>query len=118
MIDYDLIKYYRNLLVRAVPSGTTSISQCVLKSLLKNLGKQLEFDSMRLYLYDDIKGKFNAYQIFGDKDIWKDFDITQLRKERTVYKKLFFVRIRHIRENGQFLDLGYLGFYTKLFYHK
>lgn len=112
MSDFNIIKYYRELLIKAVPASS-SIDQCVLKSWLSDLGQRLEFDSMRLFMFDDIKGSFIARHIFGDKEIWKGFDITQLRKEITVYKKLFFIKIRHIRENGQFLVLGYLGFYTR-----
>lgn len=113
--DINLDSYYRELLVRPVPETLSSISQCVLKGWLHGLGRHLGIDSMRVYLFDDKSNKVLVTQIFGDGDLWKDVDISMFRKEKTKYKKLFFIKIRHIRENGQFLELGYLAFHTEHF---
>lgn len=107
------IAYYRELLIKAVPENSSSISQCVLKGWLHGLGNHLEIDSMRIYLFDDRSNKILIHQVYGDNELWRDVDITKLRREKAKYKKLFFVKIRHIRENGQFLLLGYLGFHTE-----
>lgn len=111
--EVNWISYYRELLIKAVPENSSSISQCVLKGWLHGLGNHLGIDSMRLYLYDDKSNKILIHQIYGDKELWKNVDINRLRREKAKYKKLFFVKIRHIRENGQFLLLGYLAFYTE-----
>ena len=107
------IAYYRELLIKAVPENSSSISQCVLKGWLHGLGNHLEIDSMRIYLFDYRSNKILIHQVYGDNELWRDVDITKLRREKAKYKKLFFVKIRHIRENGQFLLLGYLGFHTE-----
>ncbi len=116
--EVNWIVYYRELLIKAVPENSSSISQCVLKGWLHGLGNHLEFDSMRLYLFDDRSNKILIHQVYGDNELWRDVDITKLRKEKAKYKKLFFVKIRHIRENGQFLLLGYLAFHTKKYVSK
>ncbi len=110
--EFKWISYYRDLLIKAVPENTSSISQCVLKRWLYGLGNYLGFNSMRIYLNDDKSDKLFVCQVYGDKELWRDIDITKLRQEKTKYKKLYFVKIRHIRENGQFLLLGYLAFHT------
>lgn len=114
-MEYEInwIAYYRELLIKVVPDNSSSISQCVLKGWLHGLGNHLGFDSMRIYLYDDRSNKILIHQVYGDNELWRNFDITKLRKEKAKYKKLFFVKIRHIRENGQFLLLGYLSFHTE-----
>ena len=114
-MEYEInwIAYYRELLIKVVPDNSSSISQCVLKGWLHGLGNHLGFDSMRIYLYDDRSNKRLIHQVYGDNELWRNFDITKLRKEKAKYKKLFFVKIRHIRENGQFLLLGYLSFHTE-----
>ena len=114
-MEYDVnwIAYYRELLIKAVPENSSSISQCVLKGWLHGLGNHLGIDSMRIYLFDDRSNKILIHQVYGDNELWRDFDIAKLRREKAKYKKLFFVKIRHIRENGQFLLLGYLGFHTE-----
>ena len=114
-MEYDVnwIAYYRELLIKAVPENSSSISQCVLKGWLHGLGNHLGIDSMRIYLFDDRSNKILIHQVYGDNELWRDVDITKLRREKAKYKKLFFVKIRHIRENGQFLLLGYLGFHTE-----
>lgn len=111
--DIHLVPYYRDLLVKAVPESTSSMSKCILRGWLLNLGRSLEMNSMRLYLYDDRSNGIIIRQIYGDKEVWRSVDVTKLRKENTKYKNLFFVKIRHIRENGQFLVLGYLAFHTE-----
>ena len=116
--DIDLVPYYRDLLVRAVPDATFAMSKCMLRGWLLRLGRFLEMDSMRLYLYDDRSNNTIIRQICGDKELWRDVDISMLRKENAKYKKLFFVKIRHIRENGQFLVLGYLSFHTERYVTK
>ena len=113
--DVNLIPYYRDLLIKAVPENSSFIGQCVLKGWLHELGNALGIDSMRIYLNDDRSNKVITHQIYGDKVIWKEVDITKFRRESTKFKKLFFVKIRHIRENGQFLVLGYLAFHTENF---
>lgn len=113
--DFNIIPYYRELLLRTTPSNSASVANCVLKGWLHNLGNKLGFDSMRLYLYQDEIGRYAPHQIFGDKEYWKGFDIKYLRRERTVYKDIFFVKIKHIRENGQVIVLGYLSFHTEKF---
>ena len=113
--DINLDSYYRDLLIKPVPETLSSISQCVLKEWLHGLGRHLDIDSMRVYLFDDKSNKVLVNQIYGDSDLWKDVDISKFRKEKTKYKKLFFIKIRHIRENGQFLELGYLAFHTEHF---
>lgn len=112
-VEVDLVPFYRDLLLRTTPSNSASVSNCVLKGWLHQLGKVLGFDSMRLYLYQDNLGKYTPHQILGDKNHWKGFNIENIRKERTVYKHIFFVKIKHIRENGQVIILGYLSFYTE-----
>lgn len=107
------IAYYRELLIKAVPENSSSESQCVLKRWLHGLGYRLGIDSMRIYLYDDRSNKTIIHQVYGDHELWQDVDITKLRREKAKYKNLFFVKIRHIRENGQFLLLGYLAFHTE-----
>ena len=114
-VEYNLVPYYRELLIKAVPGETSSISQCVLKGWLHELGNALGMEGMRLYLFDDRSNNVFVNQIFGDKVIWRDVDITRFRKERTKYKNLFFIKIRHIRENGQFLILGYLAFHAEYY---
>ena len=111
--DINLVSYYRELLIKPVPEDTTSIGECVLRSWLRGLAKSFEIDSMRLYLYHDRDNNVLIRHVYGDKEIWKDVDITKFRKEKTKFKHLFFVKIRHIRENGQFLVLGYLAFHTE-----
>lgn len=109
----DFTPYYKDLLIKAIPASTSSIGQCILRQWLANLGKALGLDSIRLFLFDDRSNNVIIRQVLGDKEIWKDVDITRFRKEKTKYKHLFFVKIRHIRENGQFLTLGYLAFHTE-----
>lgn len=115
MLEYEvnLTAYYRELLIKAVPENSSSISQCVLKGWLHGLGNHLAIDSMRIYLFDDRSNRILTHQVYGDNELWRDVDITRLRREKAKYKKLFFVKIRHIRENGQFLLLGYLAFHTE-----
>ena len=113
--EYNLVSFYRDLLVRPVPEVSSSISHCVLKGWLYELGRYLEIDSLRLYLFDDRSNKVLVHQIYGDNEIWRDVDIYKFRREKTKFKKLFFIKIRHIRENGQFLELGYFAFYTEHF---
>ena len=113
--EISLISYYRDLLIRAVPETSSSISHCVLKGWLHRLGNSLGMDAMRVYLYDDRTNKDLIHHIYGDRNLWRDVDITKFRREKTKYKKLFFVKIRHIRENGQFAVLGYLSFHTESF---
>lgn len=112
MLEFNIVPYYRYLLERPVPFNTNCISDCVMKGWLHHLGNELGFSAMRLYLLEDNCGSMMSVQIYGNKEFWKDFDIKNLRKERTSYEHLFFVKIRHIRENGQFLTLGYLSFYS------
>ena len=116
--DINLVPYYRDLLIKAVPESTFSMSKCILRGWLLRLGRSLELDSMRLYLYDDRSNGIIIRQIYGDKEYWKVVDVTKLRKENAKYKNLFFVKIRHIRENGQFLVLGYLAFHTERYVTK
>lgn len=111
-LDIDLTPFYRDLLLRPTPTDSTSVGNCVLKGWLHTLGNKLNFDSMRIFLYQDDVGKYMQRQIFGDKDYWKGFNIEKVKKEKTVYKHIFFVKIKHIRENGQILILGYLSFHT------
>lgn len=111
----NLVPFYKELLQKAVPENSSSINQCVLKGWLHNLGHYLKMDSIRLYLYDDRSNNVLIHHVYGDKDIWKDVNIVKLRRERTKYKNLFFIKIRHIRENGQFLVLGYLAFHADFF---
>lgn len=112
---FNLVPYYRDLLVKAVPENSSSVGHCVLKGWLHNLGNTLGFDSMRLFLYNDKGNNIIINHVYGDREIWQEVDISRFRKEKTKYKKLFFVKIRHIRENGQFLTLGYLAFHTELY---
>lgn len=112
MCEYNLIPYYRDLLIKSISTNSVAINNCVLKRWLHSLGLYLGFDGIRLFLVQDYCGEQKPVQIYGDKEHWRDFDITKMHKERTRYKKLFFVKIRHIRENGQFLVLGYLSFHT------
>lgn len=107
-----LIPLYLDLLKRPVSLNTTAVSQCVLKSFFNRLCNELNLSSLRLYLFNDSTGKVSITHLHGDRELWQNFDISKLRKERTVYKKLFFVKIRHIKQNGQFSLLGYLGFTT------
>ena len=111
--EVNLVAYYKDLLIKAVPAASSSIMQCALSGWLQKLGETPEMDSIRLFLYDDRNNTVIIRQVFGDKEIWRDVDITRFRKEKTKYKHLFFVKIRHIRENGQFLVLGYLAFHTE-----
>lgn len=113
VFDFDIIPYYRELLVKAIPENSSTIDQCILKGWFKDLAKTMEIDSMRLYLYDDKNDVNRIFHICGDKEIWKNVDITRFRKPQTKFKRLFFVKIRYIRENGVFLTLGYLAFYTE-----
>lgn len=113
--EINWISYYRELLIKAVPENSSSISQCVLKGWLHGLGNHLGIDSMRIFLYDDRSNKVLIHQVYGERELWRDVDITKFRREKTKYKNLFFVKIRHIRENGQFLVLGYLAFHTERF---
>lgn len=113
VFDFDIIPYYRDLLVKAIPENTSTIDQCILKGWLKHIAETLEIKSMRLYLYDDKKDINRIYQICGDKEMWKNVDITKFKRQQTKYKRLFFVKIRYIRENGVFLTLGYLAFHTE-----
>ena len=117
-IDVDLVPYYRDLLVKAIPDATSAMSKCMLRGWLLRLGRFLEMDSMRLYLYDDRSNNIIVRQIYGDKDLWRDVDISKLSKENAKYNNLFFFKIRHIRENGQFLVLGYLSFHTERYVSK
>lgn len=50
---FNLVPYYRDLLVKAVPENSSSVGHCVLKGWLHELGNTIGFDSMRLYLYND-----------------------------------------------------------------
>ena len=111
--EISLVSYYNDILVRPVPTSSSSINQCVLKGWLHELGKYLDLDGMRLYLFDDRSNQCIVQQIFGNKDIWRDVDITRFHREKTVFKDLFFVKIRHFRENGQYIILGYLSFHTE-----
>lgn len=111
--EYYLVSYYRDLLIRAVPVTSSSVSHCILKGWLHGLGNHLGMDAMRVYLNDDRSNNVLIHHIYGDRELWRDVDITKFRRERTKYRKLFFVKIRHIRENGQFAILGYLSFHTE-----
>lgn len=111
--DVDIIPFYRDLLLRTTPSNSASVSNCVLKGWFHHLGNMLGFDSMRIFLLQDDLGRYVQHQIFGDNQYWKGFDIARVRKERTVYKNLFFVKIKHIREDGSIIVLGYLSFHTQ-----
>lgn len=113
--EIKLISYYRDLLIRAVPETSSSISHCVLKGWLHRLGNSLGMAAIRVYLYDDRTNNVLIHHIYGDRNLWRDVDITKFRREKTKYKKLFFIKIRHIRENGQFAVLGYLSFHTESF---
>lgn len=113
VFDFDIIPYYRELLVKAIPENSSTIDQCILKGWFKDLAATMEIDGMRLYLYDDKNDVNRIFHICGDKEIWKNVDITRFRKPHTKFKRLFFVKIRYIRENGVFLTLGYLAFHTE-----
>lgn len=111
--DVDIIPFYRDLLLRTTPTNSSSVSKSVLKGWFHHLGNMLGFDSIRIFLFQDDICKYVEHQIFGDNQYWKGFDITRVRKERTVYKDLFFVKIKHIMEDGRVIVLGYLSFHTQ-----
>lgn len=106
-----LISSYRDLLIKAVPSNSISPSQCVLTRWLHSLGASLEIPEMRLFLFNDKSNTVFEKQIIGDKEKWRGIDISKV-SQNTKYKDFYFLKIRHIRENGQFLVLGFLGFQT------
>lgn len=107
-----IIPFCRDLLVRPVPIGNASVTHCVLKSFFIRLAKELNLTSLRLFLFNDATNQVAITHIYGERAFWNGFDITRLRKERTKFNKLFFVKLRHIKENGQFVLLGYLGYTT------
>ena len=113
VFDFDIIPYYRELLVKAIPKNSSTIDQCILKGWFKDLAETLEIDSMRLYLYDDKNDVNRIFHVCGDKEMWKNVDITRFRKSQAKFKSLFFVKIHYIRENGVFITLGYLAFHTE-----
>lgn len=106
----NLIPFYRELLVRPISATSSSVSRCVLKSFFVRLAKSLELTSLRLFLFNDKSVAIT--HLYGDRVKWTNFNISGLRKERTKFNKLFFVKIRHIKANGRFVLLGYLGFTT------
>lgn len=110
-----IIPFYRDLLVRTVPISNAPVSRCVLRSFFSRLAKELHLSSLRLFLLNDVSSGVNITHICGDKSLWIGFDISRLRKERAKYKHMFFVKIRHIKPNGQFALLGYLGFTSNEF---
>lgn len=124
MDDYlDILSYYKRCLTKvSSESSTFSISQCVLKGWFHGFGKRFGIDNMRLYLYDDRSNKMLVYQIFGCEVLWEGVFInsfSEFSRKRTKDKKLFsekklyFVEIRSVRENGQVLKLGYVAFHTE-----
>lgn len=74
--NVNWIAYYRELLIKAVPENSSSVSQCVLKGWLHGLGNRLGIDSMRIYLYDDKSNKTLIHQVYGAHELWQDVDIT------------------------------------------
>lgn len=106
----NLIPFYRELLVRPISATSSSVSRCVLKSFFVRLAKSLELTSLRLFLFNDKSVAIT--HLYGDRIKWSNFNISGLRKERTKFNKLFFVKIRHIKANGRSVLLGYLGFTT------
>lgn len=106
----NLIPFYRELLVRAISTTSPSVSRCVLKSFFIRLAKSLQLTSLRLFLYND--QTVTITHLYGDRIKWSNFNISGLRKERTKFNKLFFVKIRHVKANGRSVLLGYLGFTT------
>ena len=105
-----LIPFYRDILVRAVPTNSTSPAQCILTKWLRDIAESLQILNMRVYLFNDKNNSIVEKQIVGDKDIWKSVDVLRLNKDNTMHKSCYYLKIRHIRENGQFLTLGYLTF--------
>lgn len=124
MDDYfDILSYYKRCLTKvSSESSTFSISQCVLKGWFHGFGKRFGIDNMRLYLYDDRSNKMLVYPIFGCEELWEGVFINSFSefsrkkaKEKKLFmeRKLHFVEIRSIRENGQALKLGYVAFHTE-----
>lgn len=107
-----IIPFCRDLLVKPVPLGGASVARCVPKSFFARLSKELNLTSLRLFLFNDATCQVSITHIYGERKSWNGFDIRYLRKEKTKYNKLFFVKLRHIKENGQFVLLGYLGYTT------
>lgn len=111
--NFSFIPYYKDLLISPAPQGFTAIMSGVPIQDLISLGKELEFDGMRLFIFHDFKQTFQVAKLYGSEKIWKNVSVDKIENAMLShnghYKKpYYFFEIKHVKEDGSFLTLGYL----------
>ena len=109
----SFIPYYRELLLLTSPLTIKPIRDGVPTRSLQSLGAKLGFDSIRLFIANDLKHTFEVYHIYGNKSVWDSVSLRQIKRSIREfdgrYKDYYYFEMKHFREKGSFVILGYLA---------